>query len=130
MSNYYPVIIAGSRTFHDEERLFERCNFLCSTLTPNIIVISGGAAGADTLGERWARGHGYNLQRFPADWNLHGRSAGPIRNRYMAEFAVNWARLQNTKPCLIAFLGEASRGTLSMLQIARELHMHIRTVKI
>ena len=50
-------------------------------------VISGTAHGIDTLGEKWAERHGIPVKRFPADWNAHGKSAGPIRNRQMAQYA-------------------------------------------
>lgn len=50
-------------------------------------VISGCARGVDTLGAEWARGRGIPVEEYPADWKAHGRAAGPIRNRAMAERA-------------------------------------------
>ena len=43
--------------------------------------------GAGAAGEEWAGRHGLPVRRFPADWARHGKKAGPIRNRIMAEYA-------------------------------------------
>jgi hypothetical protein len=50
-------------------------------------IISGTARGVDQLGEEWAAEHDIPVERFPADWNQHGKSAGYIRNEEMAEYA-------------------------------------------
>lgn len=50
-------------------------------------VVSGGATGADRCGETWAGVRNIYVKKFPADWNKHGRAAGPIRNKQMAEYA-------------------------------------------
>ena len=69
-------------------------------------VVSGGASGADAEGETWAKAHGIPIKRFPADWNTHGRAAGPIRNKQMAEYA----------DAVVLFPG--GRGTASMKSLA------------
>jgi len=43
-------------------------------------VISGGAPGADSLGERFAAEHGLPVTIFHADWERYGKAAGIIRN--------------------------------------------------
>lgn len=50
-------------------------------------VVSGGAAGMDTCGEEWASYHGIPIKYFPANWDLHGKAAGPMRNKEMALYA-------------------------------------------
>jgi len=50
-------------------------------------VVSGGATGIDKEGEDYAYAHGIPVKRFPADWDKHGKAAGPIRNRDMAKYA-------------------------------------------
>ena len=69
-------------------------------------VVTGGASGADTDGARWARQHLLPLRTFPANWQLHERSAGPIRNREMAAYAQ----------ALVVFPG--GRGTANMVRAA------------
>jgi len=51
-------------------------------------VVTGKATGADTHGEAWARADGLvPVVEFPADWDTHGKAAGPIRNQQMADYA-------------------------------------------
>lgn len=84
-------------------------------LAHNITIISGGATGGDTIGEDWSFSRGSKLHRFPAQWNLHGKSAGYVRNRQM---------LTEGKPDLIvAFPGGV--GTYNMIQLGREAKIEV-----
>jgi hypothetical protein len=100
------VIIAGSRDLNidmqDMEDIVKASSF---TITE---VVSGGASGVDSRGEKWAEAYKIPLKVFPADWATHGKSAGPIRNRAMAEYA----------DALIAVWDGKSRGTANMVQAA------------
>ena len=78
-------------------------------------VVSGGARGVDRLGERLAEEMGVPCRVFPADWNRHGRSAGVIRNRTMAEYA----------DALVAVWDGSSRGTANMISQARQLGLEV-----
>lgn len=68
-------------------------------------VVSGCARGVDEHGEQWAKRRDIPVKRFPADWDRHGRAAGPIRNRQMAQYA----------DALIAIWDGKSRGTKNMI---------------
>ena len=103
------VIIAGSRDFKDYAFLKKMVDKLY--LNGDIEIVSGGAQGADSLGERYAKEKGYTIKRFPANWELYGKSAGPIRNRQMAVYADH----------LIAFPVGVSKGTSSMINEAGKL---------
>lgn len=97
------VIIAGSRNYRGGA---EGVHVAVKESGFDVItVISGVARGADLAGENWARAKGVQVERFPADWKKHGRSAGIIRNCQMAE-AAN---------ALIALWDGSSRGTLHMI---------------
>lgn len=43
----------------------------------------GVIVGADYWAHQWALARGVPTRRFPADWEKHGKAAGPIRNRQM-----------------------------------------------
>jgi len=84
------VIVAGSRNWTKREWLFEELDRLHETL-PITEVVSGGAKGADFLGEVWAVKNHVTLKRFPAEWRRPDgtvdKAAGFKRNVQMAEYA-------------------------------------------
>ena len=111
------TIIAGSRDITDYytiEEGIQSCN-ICITE-----VVSGGARGIDSLGEQWARLRDIPVKRFPADWNKHGKAAGPIRNKQMVEYA----------DALIAFHKNDSRGTADMIKRARERGLKVFVINV
>ena len=110
------VIIAGSRTFTDYQRL-------CQVLAPDrhriAQVITGGARGADQLGYRWAWKHAIRHQLFRAEWERFGKSAGVRRNYQMA----------HAGDVLVAFWDGQSPGTAHMVQcmgipVKRDISYH------
>lgn len=106
------VIIAGGRGFKDYDLLCSHTDVILSVLAKNnhINIISGGARGADQLAERYALERGFQLTIMHADWKRYGKSAGFIRNSYMAKSATH----------LIAFWDGKSRGTGHMIKVARQ----------
>ena len=116
----FKVIIAGSRGFSNYKLLKEKCNEYLREKRKeyNIIIISGGARGADTLGEKYAQDEGFSLEVFPANWNKFGKSAGFIRNEQMAEVA----------DALIAFWDGKSHGTKHMVEIMENKKLLVRVV--
>lgn len=117
----FKVIIAGSRGFSNYKLLKEQCNkFLREKRkTSNIIVVSGHARGADTLGEKYAQDEGFALEIYPAQWKKFGKRAGYRRNEQMAEVA----------DALIAFWDGSSKGTKHMIDIMNEKNLLVRVVE-
>lgn len=116
----YKVIIAGCRDFTDYELLREKCDYHLQNLRlEDIVIVSGHASGADSLGERYAQDRGFQLETYPADWQAHGRAAGPIRNAKMASVAH----------ALIAFWDGKSRGTKNMIDTAKKHNLHVAVVR-
>ncbi len=112
------VIIAGCRDFDDYEMLKEYVDHILQNVSKkeDIEIVSGGARGADALGERYAKEHGYKLTVFPADWDKYGRAAGPKRNEKMGDYA----------DALIAFWDGKSRGTRHMIEYAEAKSLKVR----
>lgn len=106
------TIIAGSRQITDETLITDTLARLAWPITE---IISGGAVGADRLGEAWAARHGIPVRRFPADWARYGKGAGPVRNREMALAA----------DALVAFWDGRSAGTRNMIELARKQHLQV-----
>ena len=78
-------------------------------------VVSGGARGVDTLGERYAKEMRVPVKLFMADWNTNGKAAGYIRNGEMADYA----------DALIAVWDGVSKGTGHMIDQARQRHLRV-----
>jgi hypothetical protein len=118
------LIIAGSRGLPliDEEITSAVTSFIINNPIATIDldspiksylteVVSGGARGIDKLGETWARSRGIPVRVFHANWDKHGKAAGPIRNREMAEYADG---------ALVLWDG-SSRGSKNMYETMKSL---------
>lgn len=116
------IIIAGCRDFNDysvvEKEVMDLIGKVIGKI--EIEIISGGATGADALGERFAKEHNLSLKIVPADWKTYGRSAGPRRNEQMARIAGT----------LIAFWDGKSRGTKNMIDTAKKLGLRVKVVNV
>ena len=104
----FKLIVAGSRSFSDFDRLAADLDRLLVRRFPDVEIVSGGAAGADALAERYARSRGLAFRAFPADWRRWGKLAGPIRNRQMADYGS----------AAVVYWDGRSRGTADMISSA------------
>lgn len=100
------VIVCGGRDYNDAATMFR-------ALTEHGVtwLAEGGANGADWLARHWALSQSPRVPvtTYPADWEQHGKAAGPIRNQFM---------LENAKPdAVIAFPG--GKGTADMVRRAK-----------
>jgi hypothetical protein len=115
------ILICGGRNFSNYEYLMGAVDRYIKTSEEDfpdneIEIVSGGARGADTLAERYAKEKNLKLKVFPADWNAHGKKAGILRNEEMAHYlAVSADRCE-----VIAFWDGSSRGTANMISTAKE----------
>ena len=95
------VAIVGSRSIIDEKFVNRILNAYKFIFGKPIKVISGGAKGIDTFGEKWADSLGIEKQIFLPDWDKYGKKAGYIRNEDI---------IKNCDICLAIWDGE-SKGT-------------------
>lgn len=123
--NQFKVIIAGSRSFDDYEKLKSKCltilrNKMNDPAT-EVTIISGHAKGADQLGERFAKELNLRCEVFPAEWDKYGKSAGYKRNVQMADVSN----------ALIAFKSAYGKniGTGHMIDIAKQRKLLIRVIE-
>lgn len=124
------VLVCGSRHFDDWDLMNSELIKVWRSLPyleesgnkKDLLIIEGGAKGADFLSRVWAKFSNVDFIEFPADWNKHGKAAGHIRNKQM---------LDEGKPYLvIAFLAKDSRGTANMIQQAEASGIPVKTISI
>ena len=115
------VIIAGPRNFIPPKATIGAA-LAASGFGPREIV-EGGAAGVDSSAAIHAERHGIPCKTIRADWEAHGKAAGPIRNREMAEYA--------DALLVIKRAGIDSPGTSSMIREAarRGLPIHVYEIR-
>lgn len=104
------VAVVGSRSVMSCKALLRRLDAM-HALGQVAEVVSGGAAGVDTLAAAWARANGVPLVELRPDYAAHGAGATHVRN---AEI-VKRAHL-----VLLVWDGE-SKGTLSAARAAAKL---------
>ena len=116
------VVIAGCRNYNNYEEAKAYIDLCLSNIRQEneIIILSGCADGADAIGERYAKENGFRVEKYPADWKKYGKSAGPRRNKQMAE-ACDY---------VICFWDEKTNGTKSMIESAINCGKPIRIKKI
>jgi len=103
------VLVTGGRDFDDAEWLETVLGWL-----PIAAIVEGCARGADRLAELYAYDHRITLYHYPADWKMHGKAAGLIRNGQM---------LHARPDLVVAFPG--GRGTADMVRRAQAAGVRI-----
>ncbi|WP_352302760.1 DUF2493 domain-containing protein [Kineosporia sp. NBRC 101731] len=101
------ILVTGSRDWTDEDVVYEA--LVTYSLPGDVIVHGACPTGADAFADRWAVSNGRAVERHPALWRVHGRSAGPIRNQQMVA--------RGAEVCLAFPLG-VSRGTRGCMAMA------------
>lgn len=111
------TIIAGSRdgiVYTDLINALHLCGFK-NQITE---IVSGGARGADSYGENYAKDFNIPLKIFPAKWRVNGvydPSAGYKRNVEMARYA---------DACIVLWNGK-SRGSKHMIKTAQDYELKL-----
>jgi hypothetical protein len=112
------LLVCGGRDWDDFEVLNEELTWLA--YEPGIsVIIHGGARGADTLAGEWAALTKTPVEVYRADWEKHGRSAGPIRNKRML--------IEGKPDMVLAFPG--GRGTRNMIEQAVAVSVKVKEVQ-
>jgi predicted Rossmann fold nucleotide-binding protein DprA/Smf involved in DNA uptake len=104
------VAVVGSRNFNDYSYMHEvlqSFDYLKFEITE---IVSGGARGADSLAERYARENNLPMKVFAAEWDKYGKSAGYKRNKLIVDYA----------DVVFAFWDGESKGTQHSINLAKE----------
>lgn len=118
------LIIAGSRTMSNYDLLKKEVDKFIQTIDKDVSadchVISGGANGADKLGQRYAEENGLIYFTFIPEWDELGKSAGWYRNRRMAMIATH----------CICFWDGKSKGTKLMIDLAIDHEVILKVIRV
>lgn len=129
------ILVTGSRFWADYDTFVRGLTVAIDTVSSRnpddkeIVVVHGAAKGADIMSERYVaqvaqflRGKGYTIrtEQHPADWNKHGKGAGPIRNQEMVDLGAD---------ICVAFPQEGSRGTADCMRRATAAGIELLTYR-
>jgi YspA, cpYpsA-related SLOG family len=95
------VLVTGSRDWPDAEMVADILDLTEKHYGPITTIVHGACpTGADAAADAWAVANDCGVERVPADWTKHGRSAGPLRNREM---------IRRGADLCLAFIGPCTR---------------------
>lgn len=106
------IIVCGGRNYRDSGRIYLT---LEEYVREEPSIVHGAALGADSLAGREAAALGLSIEPRPAEWDRHGKAAGPIRNQEMVDAGAD---------LLIAFGGGV--GTADCIRRARKAGIPVR----
>ena len=112
------VIIAGGRDYNNYTFLAQMMDDFAKENNVEEVVC-GCAAGADSLGAKWAKERGIPVKEFPAEWDVFGKKAGILRNHDMGNYA----------DFLVAFWDGQSTGTRDMISYMKQIGKHGTVIK-
>jgi predicted Rossmann-fold nucleotide-binding protein len=119
MKEVIRVAVSGSRTITNKAFVFSSLDFYLARLLKEyeVVVVSGGAVGIDSLGAEWAREKGLKTEIYKPDWTI-GKHAGFLRNKTIVD----------NSDYLIA-ITTGSNGTASSSQLAEKKGIPIKIIQ-
>lgn len=112
------LAIVGSRTFNDFVLLEQKIIQLYHVQDISCIV-SGGANGADKLGEQFAKKYKISLSVHKPQWDIYGKRAGFVRNKEIVDQSDE----------IIAFWDGSSPGTKNTINLAYQSNKKIEIIQ-
>ncbi|MEV5942706.1 SLOG family protein [Streptomyces sp. NPDC051994] len=120
----YRVLVTGSRDWRDEQLVRRELARAWRQSDRAIVVVHGACpTGADRHAARWVadcianRLTGVTEEPHPADWDKHGKAAGPIRNRRMVRARID---------LVLAFIHNESAGASHTAALAEAADIETR----
>lgn len=107
------VLVTGSRNWTDLDKIRQVLTNLDNLrdVDEDVVLVSGNCPdGADIYCERYAVELGWQLELYPANWNL-GKKAGYLRNKRMVDSAPDMC---------FAFIKNGSKGASMTARLADE----------
>ncbi len=120
-------IITGSRDFGNRalvERVVTEIVMQAHKADERVVIVHGACpTGADHYADETAKklkaqGYPVDVEEHPADWEKHGKAAGPMRNSHVTDLGAF---------CTMAFWDGVTPGTLDTIQksVKKKIVVHI-----
>lgn len=106
------VIVTGSREWADPDRIYKAL----FDARPSLVIQGGCHTGADMYARAWARVQRVPCKSYDANWQKHGRRAGPLRNGLM---------LRSHPDALVLAFPLDGPGTKDCVRQAKRAGMHV-----
>ena len=113
-------LVCGGRDFGDKAMFDSAMRDLMRLRGCPHQIVHGAARGADSLADIWAFKMAIPVIRCRADWQTHGKAAGPIRNQEMLK--------RHNPKLVVAFPG--GRGTADMVEWARKAGVDVAEIRV
>lgn len=117
------IIVAGSRSFSDKSLMYKKLDHYLQRYK-EILIVHGGAKGADTCAAMYAKDRNIETKVFLPDWEKHGKKAGILRNIEMFKYA---SQFQN-RGCVVFWDGK-SKGTKNDIELSEKYNVPLRIVE-
>ena len=117
------LLVAGCRDFRDVGTFQSVLKDNISSMK-DLVIIEGGAMGADELAKAFAVYYRVELVEIKADWEQYGRAAGPKRNDAMTKYAAEHGGRA------LFFWDGKSKGTANCIRSARKRGIPLRVWSI
>lgn len=120
------LLVCGPRDYTIAGEVWKAMSDVTNALTvgPPAVLINGGGRGVDETAREWADCWNVSIERYDADWEAHGRSAGPRRNQQM---------IDEGKPNIvlaIQYKGRKTPGTQDMIRRAQKAGIRTEIVEV
>lgn len=117
----YRLLVTGSRDWDDEDTIRRALMGIGALVhkfqqRDRVVVVHGGARGADRIAGRIAAELGMEVETHPADWERHGKRAGFVRNAEMVDSDID---------SCVAFIKNGSRGATMCVELAEKKGIHV-----
>lgn len=116
----YRILVTGSRDWQNPDQVRAVLATALFQHMPAVIVHGACPSGPDAVASWWIRQHrmlGLTEERHPADWEAHGKAAGPRRNAQMVAAGAD---------VVLAFIRNGSRGASHTVALARRAGIPVR----